>query len=77
MSHSLEKQYQIWNDEDGSCLEVGPDRDGLSLLELRDRDEQGKIVHRFTLNWEQVPLLIKALQDLADDHKLQEDNHGV
>lgn len=68
MPHSLEKMYQIWDDRQGDCVEVGPDRDGLDLLEIRYRSERGKIGDRITLNFEQAKMLIQALTDLVDDH---------
>ncbi len=61
MGYTLETQMQIWSNESGERIEVGPDRDGLGLLEIRYVDEDGKISNRITLDGEQVPLLIKAL----------------
>lgn len=59
MKYELEQVYEIW-DERGDCLEVGPDRDGLGLIEIRQRIG-GKIRNRFSLEKEQAKLLIKAL----------------
>ena len=33
--------YQIWNDKNGDRIEVGPDRDGLELIEIRQYTDDG------------------------------------
>lgn len=59
--YSFETKYEIWNDKTGYCIEVGPDRDGLDLIEIRSRDSHGHIDARFTMTRGQAVLIAKAL----------------
>ena len=70
--YELETMKEIWHNKRGDHLEIGPDRAGLALLELRyfAADDQ-KPQSSMCMEWEEVPLLIKALQDL-----LAEKNSG-
>lgn len=36
--YSSETLRQVWNDETGEVVEIGPDRDGLGLVEIRIRN---------------------------------------
>lgn len=46
----LETLKEIWNNDTGECVEIGPDRDGLGLLELRYRlYRSGQITERFSM----------------------------
>ena len=58
---SMETKHEIWDDDHGSCVEVGPDRDGLDLVEIRQKDETGKIEARMSFPKEQAALISKAL----------------
>ena len=65
--YTLEKMFEIWDDKTGECLEVGPDRDSLGLLELREKGEgTGKILARITLDRERARLLVEALKELLN-----------
>ncbi len=66
MSHSFATLHQIWNDQDGTRLEVGPDLDGLGLTEIRAVEPGGKIGQRITLTDEQLELTILALRQRRD-----------
>lgn len=59
--YSLEHLSEIWDNNHGDHLEIGPDRDGLEMVEIRELDSKGKILNRMSFNREQVPLLIQAL----------------
>lgn len=59
MKFEMEQVYEIW-DERGDCLEIGPDRDALGLIEIRQR-YSGEITNRISLEKEQAKLLISAL----------------
>ncbi len=65
MSYTLEMIQQI-RDESGERIEVGPDRDGLGLIEIRHVAEDGKTGNRIMVDHEQPTLLIKALQSFVD-----------
>lgn len=47
MAYSVETVIEIWNDETGEHIEVGPDRDGLDMIEIRQCSRDGKIESRF------------------------------
>jgi len=63
----LEKVYEIWpNDGDEWHVDVGPDRDGLSCVEIRYH-EKGKIADRMTYSPEIALLIGQALVQSAND----------
>lgn len=62
----LEQMCEIWGPD--GVIEVGPDRDGLHLLEIRAKERrEGKyeIVARITMMPEQAYLVMHALQKLT------------
>lgn len=63
----LESLIEIWDDDSGSRLEIGPDRDGLGLLEIREKDASNKILARITLTKDQAELVRRGLGKLLDD----------
>jgi hypothetical protein len=67
MKFTLEHTYKVFNDEDGSYVEVSPDADGLSCVEIRDYDSTGKLISNMTMPPEQAILVAKAITMLADD----------
>lgn len=70
MTYSMETMYEIWNDKSGDCIEIGPDRDGLGLIEIRDK--QSKNVS-LVLEVEQAELVILALQKAVASQKNKND----
>jgi len=62
---SLEQMFQIWDDGTGECIEVGPDRDGLGLIEIRYRLANGQIGNRIVMPKEQARLVVRALTYLS------------
>lgn len=66
MKYSLETVHHVCNDDTGEVIEVGPDGDGLDLVEIRTRDPQTrKVLDRVVFSREAIPLLIEALTKLA------------
>lgn len=63
---SLEIKYEIWDDESGSRIEVGPDRDSLGLIEIR-LHEAGKTLDRISMTVEQAKLVAQAINKAAYD----------
>lgn len=41
MGYTLDTVYEIWDDQAGTRTAVGPDRDGLDLVELRRHADDG------------------------------------
>ena len=58
-----ENKAEIWDDETGSHIEVGPDRDGLELVEIRRHNEEGKIGERIVMSRDEAALVIRALRE--------------
>ena len=67
--YELEVSYKVWDNIIGTCVEVGPDSDGIGLLELKRRDEKNEITDRFTMTWEEAVLVAKAILDLNERRK--------
>ena len=62
MRYSLETVYYVCNDDTGEVIELGPDGDGLDLVEIRVRDPQTKkVTDRVVFGPEALPHLIDAL----------------
>jgi hypothetical protein len=65
-NHSLEVVFQIWDEKTGEREEVGPDRDGLDLTEIRQYTDDGQCTQRITLPKEAVYLLNDALNRILE-----------
>lgn len=63
---SLNMVMQVWNDDTGERIEVGEDRDGLGLLEIRYVSEDGKFGADIRMQPEHAPKLIEAIQRAAE-----------
>ena len=44
MTYTTETHFKIFNDSSGAALRVGPDADGLGLVEIDGKDDFGRIV---------------------------------
>lgn len=55
---------EIWDDATGECIQVGPDRDGIDLIEIRSRDDTGHIAERMSFTKEQAKLVCDAILEL-------------
>ena len=71
MKYQLETMREIWPDRgDGEYIEIGPDRDGTELVEIRQKEPDGKISARITVHPDAARLLAKALTACADELSL-------
>lgn len=71
-SFSLEHMFEVWNDDgSGARLEIGEDRDGLDLVEIRQKSGDNKIEARITMQPEEARLAAIALGQIAADLKLK------
>lgn len=59
--YTLDVVHQIWNDNTGERLEIGPDRDGLDLIEIRSYDDMSKVTQMITLTRGQLEQLHAAI----------------
>lgn len=64
MKYTVEILIQIWDDNSGCRLEVGPDRDGLDLVEIRGYSDDGKLSTSITMTQESALLLAQAINTL-------------
>jgi len=62
---SLETMYRVWDDKTGDRVEVGPDSDGLDLLEIRSYTNDGKLEVSILLKPEMAPLVADAIYRFA------------
>lgn len=62
--YSMETSIKIWNDATGYHLSVGPDRDGLDLVEIRCVAADGKEERQLTLTVEESLMLATAINKL-------------
>lgn len=67
MAYSVEVVRQIWDDADGERYDVGPDRDGLDMVELRYYDTEGKRLAELSFPAEQARLVACAMLACADE----------
>jgi len=65
MGYTKERMYQVWDDKHGDRIEVGPDRDGLDLLEIRQYGDDGKLTASVTMTKERALLVAEAIADIA------------
>lgn len=67
--YEMETLYQIWNNGTGERIEVGFDRDGLQLIEIRSYDSLNKCNDRLTFTHHQAHLIAQALNKLAGEQQ--------
>ena len=74
--YSTEVVREIWNDDTGERVCVGPDRDGLDLLEIRQMTDDGKVGQRIIFTPDQARIVAAAMLECADelDKKTQNSN---
>jgi hypothetical protein len=65
--YTIERVMNVWDDESGDHVYVGPDADGLDLAELRYVDSTGKIANRITLPREMMVEVAQAILALYGD----------
>jgi len=57
----LETLRKIWNNKTGEHFEVGPDRDGLGIVEVRLKLADGKIIERLGMSKPAAKLVADAI----------------
>lgn len=70
MAYSVELYRKVYDDDHGVCIEVGPDSDGLGVVQVRTPDAASKEYFgdiRFTVPKEMAAILGKALIDAASE----------
>ena len=59
--YTLETMYQIWNDETGTHIDIGPDRSCTDLVEIRSYTDDGQIGARITFCYAELARLQNAI----------------
>ena len=72
--YTLEKVYEIWGC-DGTRMEVGQDREGLGLIEIRDWEDKDKVQTTLVMDKAQASMLIDCLRELILD--LEKKEHAL
>ena len=67
MGYSVETMREVWNDKHGDCVEVGPDRDALGMVEVRYRLDDGVIGARVAFAADGARLVAQATLTCADE----------
>lgn len=62
--YTYERVIKIYNDKSGDYIYVGPDADGLDMVEIRDVDMRGPITARIAFTKEQALLVAQAIHEL-------------
>ena len=70
-AYTVEKVYEIWGC-DGERMEVGQDREGLGLIEIRDWEDKEKVQTTLVMDKEQAKLENECLRDLILDLEKKE-----
>ena len=74
-SKSLEILYEVWDDSHGTHFEIGPDRDGLDLIEIRFYEKiSTKPDHYMVMDLEEAKLVVKALTMAIENFKKVDNN---
>ncbi len=60
-TYTLETLHRIYNDKTGEYLQIGPDGDGVDMVDIRSIDPQGKEFSRVTIPLEMARLVGSAL----------------
>jgi hypothetical protein len=69
MTKTLEMCMRIWNDKTGDSIEIGEDRDGLDMIEIRSRTDDGKVSNAVTMDDETALLLVDSVQRVLEFRK--------
>ena len=64
MTYTSETCYQLWNDDTGERIEVGPDSDCLGFTDIRCYAHDGTLIGGISLNNDQIDWLFDTLSEL-------------
>lgn len=67
MGYSMETMREIWDDKNDDCVEVGPDRDALGMVEIRFKTDNGAIGERIGFSPDRARLVAQAMLACADE----------
>lgn len=64
---SLELSAKVWDDDHGCFIQVGPDSDGLDLVEMKQYNEDNKCTARMIMTKREALLLAEAINTLYNN----------
>lgn len=67
MKYSVEIVHKIWNDDGGEHVSVGPDRDGLGMVEIIDVASGGEMGPSLSFPPELARLIAQAMIKCVDE----------
>lgn len=77
MGYSMETMREVWDDRHGDCVEIGPDRDGLNMVEVRCKTDDGAMGPRMSFPVDKARLVAHAMLTCADElDTANENNEG-
>lgn len=62
MDFTHEVIHQLWDNKNGDRIEIGPDRDGLGVFEIRHFDESNTCDDSVLIQYEQIGKIVEILQ---------------
>lgn len=71
-TYSLERIWRVYDDDDGSYIEIGPDADSLGLVVIRAVGSDGKKVTEILIAPEMVRLISRALRECVAAQSVEE-----
>lgn len=63
-NYTLEREYKIYNDKNGARLRIGPDLDGLGLIEIDGGNDYGRLIVPEDVAGYLAHAILMALEDL-------------
>ncbi len=66
-NHSFQAVYQIWNDQVGSRIEIGPDCDAIGLTEIHYVGSNGTKENPILVNQDELRMLRDAIDRRLED----------
>jgi hypothetical protein len=76
MTVTTELVRNVWHDKEGVAIQVGPDADGLNLVQVKTYDKKSEEFYgpvRFTMDASIARALGRALINAADDADASQD----
>lgn len=65
-TYSTEHSVKVWNDKTGDHVYIGPDSDGLDLLEIRRTDKAGHEEGRIIMTKEEALAVAEGIKAMAE-----------
>jgi len=74
--YKLETVYEVWSPQ-GECIEIGFDREGLGLIEIRLLTDDGRIADRLSFPLGAATLIARAINRCEMDREAKETRESM